>query len=95
MPRYIVAAVAGSRSPPPSSPSAAAISRPRALAARSTCFAPTRTPANSDTRALASAKLTRAAAEPVILTTPGDNEVPSIPSCRSRGKNPWPHPLQW
>ena len=38
-----------------------------------------------------SAKLTRAAARPVMRRAAGDRDVPSRPSARSRGLKPAPH----
>ena len=93
MPRYMVGARPGSSAT--TSRSSAAISRPSAAAARSVCFAPTRTPARSWSRSPVSAKLARAAARPVILTTPGDSDVPSMPSARSRGWKPVAQSAQW
>ena len=75
--------------------SAAAISRPSASARRSTCLVCTRTPASLASRAEISAKLTRAAAEPVMRSTAGESESPSSPRAASRGKQPYPQGGQW
>lgn len=78
MPKYIVAA----------RPRSAATSSPSASAARSACFASTHTTAKSRSSAPVSTKLPRATARPVIRTTPGDRDAPSMPSIRSRGRKP-------
>ena len=92
MPRYMVGARPGSGAV--TDRSSAAISRPSASAVRSACLASTFTPAKSWSSAPVSAKLARAAARPVIRTTPGDSDAPSMPRVRSRGWKPVPQRAQ-
>jgi hypothetical protein len=86
IPRYMV----GATSPILSTQarSSAAISAPRASAARCTWLTLTSTPANSCSNALLSSKLTNAAVLPVMRRTPGVSENISSRRTRSRGQNP-------
>ncbi len=75
--------------------SSSAISAPNLSAMRSTCLASMRRPARSQTSPLLVSKLTSAATLPSMRSTPGETELSSMPSARSRGQKPFLHTAQW
>ena len=73
----------------------AAAAVPSASADRSIRLVVRPMPASSDSRLVALANGTAAAARAVILASPGDIEARSTPSSASRGTTPCPQPVQW
>jgi hypothetical protein len=73
----------------------AACAAPLASAARSVRLTVRCTPARSWIMAAAPANGPAAAALPVITASPGDRDVPAVPSSASRGARPCPQAWQW
>ena len=79
---------------PDRSRTAAACAAPLASAARSTRLTVSCTPARSSSSPAAFANGPAAAAMSVITVSPGDRDVPAMPSPASRGANPCLHSAQ-